>query len=200
MFSGHRHFYFCHHSTVFSYFVCNQLTATCYSTVLQFSVSNGESREAPFLLLPFRLESRRTENSLLWVPDNCLSVHSMLWSPWNWYCPCRPTMSMSLLTSAIHYVITAFMANHFNPIRGYNCSDNSDDSYGDSMYAMSHEQLCSAIELKAQRACVYIVVKPVEWPLYKSQLRSIQSYKATILHDISGLYSLSTMPLDYAKF
>jgi len=117
----------------------------------------------------------------------------------NWYRPCRPTISMSLLTSAIHYVIMAFMANHFNPIRGYNCSDNSDNSYGDSMYAMSHEQLCSAIELKAQRACVYIVVKPVKWPLYKSQSWSIGSYKATIIHDISGLYGLSTS-LNYTKF
>jgi len=47
------------------------------------------------------------------------------------------SMSMSLLTSAIQHAIMAFMANHFNPIRGPNCSDKSDDSYGDSMYAMS---------------------------------------------------------------
>jgi len=40
-FSRHRHSYFCHHSSIFSYFIFNQSTATCYSTALQLSFKNS---------------------------------------------------------------------------------------------------------------------------------------------------------------
>jgi len=93
-----------------------------------------------FIAVPFELLQNKQ-----FLPFNCLSgapsvlLFYLLKSLWKWQCPfwARPILSMSLLTPAYYYAIMALTANYFNSLRGDNRWDNSDNSNGYCMYAMS---------------------------------------------------------------
>jgi len=101
-FFGHRHFYFSHHLTIFSYFVFNQLTVTCYSTILQFSLGNSWRVTWSSLIiaiLPGVMQNRKVPS---YLPSVWLYV--LCYSPFENDNICltniSSSMSLSLLTSA----------------------------------------------------------------------------------------------------